>query len=162
MNRTNKKKRKESRKFGTLSPPKARRSSRKYSKLIFLFFFLFPSRVIVSPSRDPGEARNWRTHFGGLSVDSREEKTKQGNRGRKERKKGKSSKKAGGRLVRKEREKKNQDKEAYSWRTGAAWRGVARRVASRVLVGRETLENPGYAKHRKMALQARTLGGTRN
>lgn len=45
---------------------------------------------------------------------------------------------------------------------GPARRGVARRVASRVLVGRETLENPGYAKHRKMALQARTLGGTRN
>lgn len=33
----------------------------------------------------------------------------------------------------------------------------------RVLVGRETLENPGYAKHRKTALHGQdTLGGTRN
>jgi len=44
--------------------------------------------------------------------------------------------------------------------------------ALRVLVGRETLENPGYVKHRKTLLQERaasrraapggTLGGTRN
>ena len=117
---------------------------------------------------------NWRTHFGGLSVDKSEEKTKQGNRERKERKKGKSSDERAARKLeegslerdgKRERERereKNQDKEAYSWRTGAARRGVAWRGASRVLVGRETLENPGYAKHRKMALQARTLGGTRN
>lgn len=47
-------------------------------------------------------------------------------------------------------------------RSGMARRGAVWRDASRVLVGRETLENPGYAKHRKTALQARTLGGTRN
>lgn len=107
------------------------------------------------------EARNWRTHFGG-SVDNREEKTKQGNRERKERKKGKSSDERAARNLeegslerRKEREKRIRIKKRIAG-------GPARRGASRVLVGRETLENPGYAKHRKMALQARTLGGTRN
>lgn len=67
-----------------------------------------------------------------------------------------------------ERETKNkkyQDKEVAGGleRVGGDLpRGAVRRDASRVLVGRETLENPGYAKHRKTALQARTLGGTRN
>ena len=89
---------------------------------------------------------NWRTHFGGLSVDKSEEKTKQGNRERKERKKGKSSderaarkleegslERDGKREREREREKRIRIKKRIAGgpaRRGAAWHGAARRASS--------------------------------
>lgn len=81
---------------------------------------------------------NWRTHFGGLSVDKSEEKTKQGNRERKERKKGKSGDERAARKLeegslerdgKREREREKRIRIKKRIAGGPARRGAARRVA---------------------------------